>query len=146
MNHSETVYRYPTHLVTTVKMRFEKVRYSRTTQLTSNTSTHLAFSALKWFEKVRGGSLWLNHSEIVYRYPTHLVPTVKMRFEKVRYSRTTPNSRQRLLHTLLSLQYIQLCKTLYTLLQTNSNSSRQLEKSLKTKSFSEGSPFPPTFT
>ena len=60
-----------------------------------------AFSALKWFEK--GGSLWLNHSEIVYRYPTHLVTTVKMRFEKVRYSRTTPNSRQRLLHAFLSL-------------------------------------------
>ena len=50
------------------------------------------------FEKVRGGSRGLNHSETVYRYPTHLVPTVKMRFEKVRYSRTTPNSRQRLLH------------------------------------------------
>ena len=47
------------------------------------TSKNLSFSALKWFEKVR-----------VYRYPTHLVPTVKMRFEKVRYSRTTPNSRQ----------------------------------------------------
>ena len=31
------------------------------------------------------------------------ITTVKMRFEKVRYSRTTPNSRQRLLHTLLSL-------------------------------------------
>ena len=27
----------------------------------------------------------------MYRYPTHLVPTVKMRFEKVRY---TPNSRK----------------------------------------------------
>ena len=48
------------------------------------------------------GSRGLNHSETVYRYPTQLV-TVKMRFEKVRYSRTTPNSRQRLLHTLLSL-------------------------------------------
>ena len=68
-------------------------------ELTSKTSTHLAFSALKWFEKVRGGSGGLNHSETVYRYPTHLVPTVKMRFEKVRYSRTTLNSRQRLLHT-----------------------------------------------
>ena len=72
-------------------------------ELTSKTSTHLAFSALKWFEKVRGGSGGLNHSETVYRYPTHLVPTVKMRFEKVRYSRTTPNSRKRLLHTFLSL-------------------------------------------
>ena len=73
---------------------------SNHSELTSKTSTHLAFSALKWFEKVRGGSRGLNHSEIVYRYPTHLVTTVKMRFEKVRYSRTTPNSRQRLLHTL----------------------------------------------
>ena len=54
---------------------------SNHSELTSKTSTHLAFSALKWFEKVR----------------------VKMRFEKVRYSRTTPNSRQRLLHTLLFL-------------------------------------------
>ena len=76
---------------------------SNHSELTSKTSTHLAFSALKWFEKVRGGSRGLNHSETVYRYPTHLVTTVKMRFEKVRYSRTTPNSRQRLLHTLLSL-------------------------------------------
>ena len=76
---------------------------SNHSELTSKTSTHLAFSALKWFEKVRGGSRGLNHSETVYRYPTHLVTTVKMRFEKVRYSRTTPNSRQRLLHTFLSL-------------------------------------------
>ena len=76
---------------------------SNHSELTSKTFTHLAFSALKWFEKVRGGSRGLNHSETVYRYPTHLVTTVKMRFEKVRYSRTTPNSRQRLLHTFLSL-------------------------------------------
>ena len=105
LNHSVIVYRYPTQLVPTVKMRFEKVRYiqSNHSKLTSMTSTHLSFSALKWFEKVRGGSRGFNHSEIVYRYPTHLVPTVKMRFEKVRYSRTSPNSRQRLLHTLLSL-------------------------------------------
>ena len=76
---------------------------SNHSELTSKTSTHLAFSALKWFEKVRGGSRGLNHSETVCRYSTHLVTTVKMRFEKVRYSRTTPNSRQRLLHTFLSL-------------------------------------------
>ena len=47
---------------------------SNHSELTSKTSTHLALSALKWFEKVRGGSLRLNHSETVYRYPTHLVP------------------------------------------------------------------------
>ena len=50
----------------------------------SKTSTHLAFSELKWFEKVRGGSRGLNHSETVYRYPTHLVTTVGLRrFEGV---------------------------------------------------------------
>ena len=57
---------------------------SNHSELTSKTSTHLAFSALKWFEKVRGGSRGLNHTETVYMYPTHLVTTVKMRFEKVR--------------------------------------------------------------
>ena len=46
---------------------------SNHSELTSKTSTHLFFSALKWFEKVRGGSRGFNHSEIVYRYPTHLV-------------------------------------------------------------------------
>ena len=75
---------------------------SNHSELTSKTSTHLAFSALKWFEKVQGGSRGLNHSETVYRYPTQLVPTLKMRFEKVRYSRTTPNSRQRLTHLAFS--------------------------------------------
>ena len=50
---------------------------SNHSELTSKTSTHLAFSALKWFEKVRGGSRGLNHSETVYRYPTHLVTKVR---------------------------------------------------------------------
>ena len=27
--------------------------------------------SIKWFEKVRGGSLLLNHSELVYKYLTH---------------------------------------------------------------------------
>ena len=61
---------------------------SNHSELTSKTSTHLAFSALKWFEKVRGGSRGLNHSETVYRYPTHLVTTVKMRFGTVEPLRT----------------------------------------------------------
>ena len=37
------------------------------------TSTHLAFSVLKWFEKVRGGSLRLNHPENGYFPATYLV-------------------------------------------------------------------------
>ena len=40
---------------------------SNHSELTSKTSTHLSFSALKWFEKVQGGSRGLNHSETVYR-------------------------------------------------------------------------------
>ena len=56
---------------------------SNHSELTSKTSTHLAFSALKWFEKVRGGSRGLNHSEIVYRYPTHLAFSALKWFEKV---------------------------------------------------------------
>ena len=46
---------------------------SNHSELMSKTFTHLAFSELKWFEKVRGGSRGLNHSVIVYRYPTQLV-------------------------------------------------------------------------
>ena len=55
------------------------------------------------FVKVRGGSLRLNHPEVAHRYPRHPVPPVKMLLGKVRYSRTTPNSCERHLHTLLSL-------------------------------------------
>ena len=39
--------------------------------------TYIASSALKWFEKVRGSSLQLNHLELVYMYPPPLVPTMK---------------------------------------------------------------------
>ena len=38
------------------------------------TPIHLASSVLKSFKKVRGGSMQLNHSELEYKYPTHLVP------------------------------------------------------------------------
>ena len=62
-----------------------------------------SMTAMKWFEKVRGGSLQLNHQELVYRHLTHLVSPVKVRFEDVLYSRTTPNSCERSLHTLFSL-------------------------------------------
>ena len=42
----------------------------------------------------------LNHSELEYKYPTHLVTLVNMFFEKVQYCRTTQNSCERPLHTL----------------------------------------------
>ena len=64
---------------------------------------HSSLSLFLCTEVVRRGSRRLNHKELVYRYSTPLVPTVKMRFEKARCSRTTPNSCQRPLHTLLSL-------------------------------------------
>ena len=74
LNHSETVPYTPCyHCEDEVR---EGSVQSNHSELTSKTSTHLAFSALKWFEKVRGGSRGLNHSETVYRYPTHLVTTV----------------------------------------------------------------------
>ena len=68
LNHSETVYiQVPYtpcyHCVDEVR---EGSVQSNHSELTSKTSTHLAFSALKWFEKVRGGSRGLNHSETVY--------------------------------------------------------------------------------
>ena len=93
---------YPAHPVPPVKRRFEKVLYTNLPELMRKASAHLA-SALKWFEKVRGGSLRLNHPELAHRYPTHLVPPVKERFEKVQSCRTTLNSCKRPLHTLLSL-------------------------------------------
>ena len=62
LNHSEVPYTPCYHCVDEVR---EGSVQSNHSELTSKTSTHLAFSALKWFEKVRGDSLWLNHSEIV---------------------------------------------------------------------------------
>ena len=101
-NHSELTSKTSTHLCTEVvregSRRFEGVEplgnslqvpyttcshcedevrqglvQSNHSELTLKTSAHLAFSALKWFE---GYSRGLNHSVTVYRYPTHLVPTV----------------------------------------------------------------------
>ena len=54
-------------------------------------------------EVVRGGSLRLNLPELVHRYPTDLVPPVKKQFEKVRSSRTTPNSCMRKTSTHLAI-------------------------------------------
>ena len=62
---------------------------SNHSELTSKTSTHLAFSALKWFEKVRGGSRGLNHSETVYTYPT--LYTVSEWFNPLEPPRTFSN-------------------------------------------------------
>ena len=46
-----------------------------------------------------------NHAELArHQHPAHLVSPVKMKLEKVRYSRTTPNSCERTLHTLLSVR------------------------------------------
>ena len=51
---------------------------------------------------VQEGSMKSNHPELVCKHPTHLVPHV---LEKVRYSRTAPNSCERTLHALLALQW-----------------------------------------
>ena len=36
------------------------------------------FSILMWFEKVLGGSMLLNHPELVHKHPANLVSPVKM--------------------------------------------------------------------
>ena len=46
----------------------------------------------------------LNNPELVHKHPAHLVSPVKMELEKVRHSRTTPNSCEKTVHTLLSLK------------------------------------------
>ena len=53
---------------------------------------NLAIYAIMWFEKVRGGSMHLNYRELVHKHPAHLASYLKMYLQKVRYSRTTPNS------------------------------------------------------
>ena len=77
---------------------------------------HTLFASLfvvaqKLFNKVRGGSMHSNcccstrfekvrcHSELEYKYPTHLVSLPNLFVEKVQYSRTTQISP---LHTLFS--------------------------------------------
>ena len=55
-------------------------------------STHFAISAKNmWFEKVRGGSMRLNYTELVQKHPAHLASPLNMWIEEVRYCRTTPN-------------------------------------------------------
>ena len=78
---------------------------SNHSELTSKTSTHLAFSALKWFEgveplgnsvqvpytpcyhcedEVREGSVQSNHSELTSKTSTHLAFSALKWFEEVR--------------------------------------------------------------
>ena len=45
----------------------------------------------------------LNYPEPVHKHPAQIASPLKM-LEKVRYSRTTPNSCERTLHTFLSLK------------------------------------------
>ena len=45
----------------------------------------------------------LNHPELVHKHPAHLVSPVTLLLAKVRYSRTTLNSCDKPLHTLLAL-------------------------------------------
>ena len=42
-------------------------------------------------EEVRGGSMGLNHPDLVYMYRTHPVPPVKMLLEKMRYRLNHPD-------------------------------------------------------
>ena len=79
LNHPEFVHKHPAHLASPVKMKLENVRYSRTTKNScEKNTTHIAISVMMWFKKVRGGSMCLNHPELVHKHPAHLVSPVKM--------------------------------------------------------------------
>ena len=54
--HPELVHKHPANLVSPVKMRIEKVRLG----------LGLGLVLMKWFEKVRRGSMILNHPELVH--------------------------------------------------------------------------------
>ena len=41
-------------------------------------STHFAIPAMMWFEKVRGGSMRLNYTELVQNHPAHLASPLNM--------------------------------------------------------------------
>ena len=41
-------------------------------------STHFAISAMMWFEKVRGGSMHFNYTELVQNHPAHLASPLNM--------------------------------------------------------------------
>ena len=53
----------------------------RESSVESKNSTHLAVSARMWFEKVRGGSMCLNHPELVHKHPAHLASPVKIKIQ-----------------------------------------------------------------
>ena len=70
-------------------------------ELMCENSTHLAISAMIWFEKVRGGSMHLNHPELVHKHPCYLCSDVvregskrfcKPCFRVVRLYRTFSNN------------------------------------------------------
>ena len=76
LNHPELVHKHPAHLASPVKRRFGTVEPPRTHVW--KTSTHLASSVKMWFEKVRGCLMRLNHPEQVHEHPAHLVFPVTM--------------------------------------------------------------------
>ena len=64
---SRTSAHHPAHIAYPVKMELHKVRYSRTTPNSCKGNfTHVASSPTMWFEKVRKGSMCLNHPELVH--------------------------------------------------------------------------------
>ena len=64
------MHKHPANLVSLVKdvdREGVKVRYSRTTPNSCGRTLHtFHISAMMWFEKVRGGSMRLNHPELVH--------------------------------------------------------------------------------
>ena len=64
LNHPELVHKHPAHFVSSITMWIMKVRYGRTTPNSCDKTRH---SVMMSFEKVRGGSMCLNHPKLVHR-------------------------------------------------------------------------------
>ena len=76
LNHPERVHKHPAHLLSAVASK-GSVQANHCKRL-RKPSTRPASSVVLWFEKVRGGSMRLNHPERVYEHPAHRVSSMKM--------------------------------------------------------------------
>ena len=82
VNHHEPVHKHPAQLASpSLAYVSEGSAQSNHTERMWKTSTHLVSSAQLWFEKVRGGSMYVNHPKLVQKHPAHLASPVKIKWK-----------------------------------------------------------------
>ena len=57
---------------------------------TIKNAMHRAISAMLWFEKVRRGSMYLNHPDLVQKHAAHLASPVKLSLKPFYVASYTP--------------------------------------------------------